>query len=293
LYFFIFIESSLQHHEYVHAKTILANRASIDKDKVLDYIIDGIPVTSLRDQARIGGFTTKASLLRAFEKINLRERFPTGAAKRTETTSGGHRQGAEKTDKKELRNEKRCFNCGQRNHIGTDCPTKSEGPKCFSCGERGHLASKCKQHKTVSNINLVIQDARKKYMKEVSISNQKIEALIDTGSDICLMRADQHIKIGAPKLKKNKIQFRGIGSDNNVTLGEFNATITIDNNDYPIFVPVISDTLMKHSLLIGADFLDTVQITISAGNIVVDAPKLISENKEFSEICQINLDLDF
>jgi len=42
-----------------------------------------------------------------------------------------------------------------------------------------------------------MQDARKKYMKEVSINNRKIEALIDTGSDICLMRADQHIKIGA------------------------------------------------------------------------------------------------
>jgi len=68
-----------------------------------------------------------------------------------------------------------------------------------------------------------MQDARKKYMKEVSINNRKIEALIDIGSDICLMRADQNIRIGAPKLRKNKIQFRGIGSGDNVTLGEFNA----------------------------------------------------------------------
>jgi len=279
-------------HEYVHAKTILANRASIDKDEVLDYIIDGIPITSLRDQARIGGFTTKASLLRAFEKVNLRERFPANATRKTEATSGGHRQGAEKTDREKPRNEKRCFNCGQRNHMGSDCPTKSEGPKCFSCGERGHLASKCKQQKTVSNTNLVMQDARKKYMKEVSINNRKIEALIDTGSDICLMRADQHIEIGAPKLRKNKIQFRGIGSGDNITSGEFSAIITIDNNDYPIVIHVISDTLMKHSLLIGADFLDTVQITISAGNIAVNAPKLILDNKEFSEICQISSDFD-
>jgi len=36
-------------HDYVHAKTILGNRVPIDKNEVLDYIIDGIPVTNLRD----------------------------------------------------------------------------------------------------------------------------------------------------------------------------------------------------------------------------------------------------
>jgi hypothetical protein len=35
--------------------------------------------------------------------------------------------------------------------------------------------------------------ARKKCVKEVSISGQKMDALIDTGSDISLMRAEQYI----------------------------------------------------------------------------------------------------
>lgn len=173
-------------HEYVHAKTILANRVPIDKNEVLEYIIDGIPVASLRDQARISRFTTKASLLQAFEKENLREKFSVNATKKTEMSSGSRRQGAEKTDKKETpQNEKRCFNRGQRNHVGADCPTKAQGPKCFSCGERGHLASKCvKRQSTVKDNNIGTQDVRKKYLKEVSINGQKLEALIDTGSDI-------------------------------------------------------------------------------------------------------------
>lgn len=49
---------------------------------------------------------------------------------------------------------------------------------------------------------------------------------------------------------------------------------------------------MKHSLLIGADFLDTVKITMNAGDIIIDAPELIAKNKEFGEICQIHLDFD-
>jgi len=50
------------YHEYMHAKTILANRVPIDKDEIFGCIIDGIAVASLRDQARIGKFTSKTSL---------------------------------------------------------------------------------------------------------------------------------------------------------------------------------------------------------------------------------------
>lgn len=41
------------------------------------------------------------------------------------------------------------------------------------------------------------------------------------GSDLSLMRADQYIKLGSPKLERKVIKFRGIGSQNNTTLGEF------------------------------------------------------------------------
>ena len=94
-------------------------------------------------------------------------------------------QGGQEGD---VANESRCFNCGQRNHVDADCPTKAEGLKCFSCGVRGHISSKCvKKQKAVSDADIA-RDARKRYMKEVLINNQKVEALINTGSDICIMR---------------------------------------------------------------------------------------------------------
>lgn len=35
------------------------------------------------------------------------------------------------------------YNCGERDHVSVNCPTKDQGAKCFKCGERGHVALKC------------------------------------------------------------------------------------------------------------------------------------------------------
>lgn len=59
---------------YMHDKIILANRVPVEEDDLIDYIVDGISDLNLQDQARIQGFTTTTSLLRAFEKVTLRPR---------------------------------------------------------------------------------------------------------------------------------------------------------------------------------------------------------------------------
>lgn len=137
--------------QYAHDKVVLANRVPISEEEIIDYIIDGIPVTNLRDQARMSGFTSKASLLKAFEKVTLRDRFQTKKSEQQKLGDKDQRQrGGEKAEKKSAaKNEtvKRCYNCGLRYHMSAECPTKDAGPKCFQCGERGHVASKCEEKK--------------------------------------------------------------------------------------------------------------------------------------------------
>lgn len=29
-----------------------------------------------------------------------------------------------------------CYNCGERDHLSANCPTKDQGTKCFQCGTR-------------------------------------------------------------------------------------------------------------------------------------------------------------
>jgi len=60
--------------EYLHQKVILGNRSRIEEAELIEYIIEGIPEPTMRDQARIQRLRTRASLLEAFERLTLRAR---------------------------------------------------------------------------------------------------------------------------------------------------------------------------------------------------------------------------
>jgi len=63
--------------------------------------------------------------------------------------------------------------------------------------------------------------------------------------------------------------------------------VSIDERDYPMRIHVVSSTLMKHDLLISADFLKSVQITMNAGKIIIN-----SEDEKVREMYQLDLDSD-
>lgn len=50
--------------DYMHSKIIMASRIAISDDEMLEYIIDGISDSNLRDLARIQGFTTNSKGIR-------------------------------------------------------------------------------------------------------------------------------------------------------------------------------------------------------------------------------------
>lgn len=68
--------------------------------------------------------------------------------------------------------------------------------------------------------------------------------------------------MGSPKLEVSEVQFCGVGGYSVTTLGEFRAQIVIDINDntYSILIRVVPDAVLQYGLLIGTDFLDTVEI---------------------------------
>lgn len=97
----------------------------------------------------------------------------------------------------------------------------------------------------------------------------EIAALIDSASDLTLMRADEYVKRGSPRFKPNKTTFRGVGSKEVTTLGRFEAEITVDDYPYPICICVISDTTIPYPLLIGTDFLNKVEVSIKAADTTI------------------------
>lgn len=238
--------------EYMHEKIIMGNHVPVEADEMIDYIIDGIPDNALRNQARIQRFTETESLLRSFEAITLRDhvagssrsdgRGGKSATSERDSEIGriGKKENMSSGEKKKT-SVKRCFNCGVRDHISANCPSKNLGSKCFECGEFGHIASRCSKKKDAPKSSCAVTHSScGKYTKDVVIDDTIIEALIDTGSDISLMRADEYVKMGSPRFQEVKIRFSGIGSGEITALGEFQAKITVDGNSYPILV--VSDT---------------------------------------------------
>jgi len=63
--------------------------------------------------------------------------------------------------------------------------------------------------------------------------------------------------------------------------------VNIDEKDYPMHVHVVAGELMKHELLLGADSLNSVQVTMSAGKITIKASEFIPEDDGIREVCQL------
>ena len=53
-----------------------------------------------------------------------------------------------------------------------------------------------------------------KNYETIEVKGKKVEALIDTASDLSLLRVDYFEKIGVPYVRRNVTRFGGIGSNN-------------------------------------------------------------------------------
>lgn len=258
--------------KYYHHKVILGNRVPINEEEMLEYLIEGIPDTTLRNQARIERFGTKAALFMAFDKVVWQAGTETTRTSKRSTVKEKSSDEKQKLQAKDgHRNDYgRCHSCGARGHRVAECPTKERGVKCFQCREFGHIAAKCPRKTTAVTDKCCAEISTKgKYIKMVKINDLKIAALVDTGSDVTLMKSDVYVKLGAPRLRRNAICFSGVGSVEMKTLGEFTISICIDDNLFSITIHVVSESVIRHDLLLGIDFLNTVQLIVEKEHVEI------------------------
>lgn len=188
------------------------------------------------------------------------------------------------------REVKRCFNCGAKSHVSINCPSKDKGTTCFKCNAFGHVASKCTASGSASNATMLGTDSnatcsyQKKLCKDVYVGNCKLSALIDSGSDVSLVRVNEYVRFGAPKLSSSTIVFKGIGSEANVTLGETRTKISIDGTEHDIVLHVVPDNMLPYAMLIGNDFLYGLDVPIIEGNVSISKIKEVTSLPEVLQI---------
>lgn len=276
------------YQEYVYKMFDIAKQAAIEDAAVIKYIIDGVQDEEVNKTILYGA----KNIRELKEKFQLYETMKENAKVKSRRSDERQQKtsGRSNTTQEAVR---RCFLCGDKNHLSAGCPGKNKGFKCFKCGQYGHIASSCSGSIESPKIAYTTsRDLQSKRCKEVEISNCKLAALIDTGSDLTLMRADQYVMIGAPKLGDRVLKFRGVGLDCNYTLGEFVANVKIDRELYSMTIHVVSDTLTQHPLLIGTDFLNSVEVCMKEGDISIHKVESNSCHDEALEVLKIDIEME-
>lgn len=187
-----------------------------------------------------------------------------------------------KTNGKYL-SKKHCFNCGSIEHDAKNCTNANKGPKCFKCNDYGYIASKCPQVKPqetqVSTVNCV-KSIDDKFIL-VDIAGLKCRTLIDTGSDVSLLRNNWYEKIGGPKLNSTTRTFTGLGSAITKPSAAFLLKIIIENDAYEVEVYVVPVKVTDTELILGCNFLKQAEVIIREGRTEV---KRLAAKEDFEAV---------
>ena len=313
--------------DYFHEKLILANAVPVDEDELVDYLIDGIPDISIRNQARIQRFKEKKTLLEAFEKVSLKSDKKSHGASRYETSDSNNKIKPEDSKTKADESSKfrsggsrtstRCFNCNKFGHLAPDCtmPRRERGA-CFKCFKTGHQIKECPENSKepakdkssqISNLSeqrIADEQYFKDVIYEINFENKKCELTLDTllgtGSPISFIKKSlvPDLILNSKDIKNSP--YSGINESEFQYFGLISCNVIMDKcvrKELPLFV--IPDTTMRTSVVLGRDILGSFGLGFSSRDNEVQAIKdilAIEVDNEFEKINQfinINPEMDY
>jgi len=81
-----------------------------------------------------------------------------------------------------------------------------------------------------------------------------------------------------------------VGLNGNIALGEFCAELTVDGHFYPILIGVVAENVMSHKILLGIDFLNTVELRVRNEMSVSPVENMGISHRALPEIFQIDVE---
>jgi hypothetical protein len=286
--------------EYFLIMKELASRGNVEDNALIQYTIDGITDDTSNKIILYG-----ANNLKEFKrKLQIFESLRENSMKvfKTKKEPEIKEEVMKKQDmkyKKEEGKQIRCFNCGLKDHRSTDCKFKEKGTKCFKCNNYGHRAKECNEDnkqkkqseiekKSSSTVYLsnslqdeeppeyheicnreVTHPVNSRNFKKLKLCGTDFEALIDTGSDVNLIKASTFLKIGAPGFEETPLTLTGLGNGKVKTLGKFSTKINIDNCEFVTEIHIVSDEAISINLIIGTPILNKVTLIMNSEGVMV------------------------
>ncbi|GFU77966.1 peptidase A2 domain-containing protein [Trichonephila clavipes] len=188
------------------------------------------------------------------------------------------------------------FNCNGIGHLSKSCPNHSGGPRCLSCNLYGHKSYECRR----ANLNNIstppsgVNDVHElpsliNMCKDVTIFGRKLNGLVDTGSNLTLLRNSTYINIDAPPLKQtNTLLLTGFGFSRINVIGTFDSEVTIDDQIFPVTISVVPNSCTNYDLIIGCDVIKQAHLNISPTGVKV-AQILRPDNENENFIMKISV----
>ncbi|GFX59435.1 retrovirus-related Pol polyprotein from transposon 17.6 [Trichonephila clavipes] len=161
----------------------------------------------------------------------------------------------------------------ERKHFqlnGTSYSGKSKRLTCSYCKGPGHYAVDCTKRPKCSKINNSTNSSIQIYSRisreriktrEITMGNKIIEALIDSGSSVSLIREDVSKGIIEPsKLSKDISVLIGLGKCEVKTKGSFQRKIELDGEEYSLTWHVVPTPSLEFQAVIGSDILEQASV---------------------------------
>jgi hypothetical protein len=116
--------------------------------------------------------------------------------------------------------------------------------------------------------------------KNLKLCGTDFEALIDTGSDVNLIKASAFLKIGVPRFEETPLTLTGLGNGKVETLGKFSTKININNCELVTEIHIVSDETISINLIIGRPILNKVTLIMNSEGVMVteDVTKMKKTN---------------
>ncbi|GFX71344.1 peptidase A2 domain-containing protein [Trichonephila clavipes] len=100
------------------------------------------------------------------------------------------------------------------------------------------------------------------------------EKLVDTGSQVTLMKESVWNQLGSPSLINSGNILTGFGLSKTHVLGSFNSTVSIDNQEFPVKINVVPNHSMNFYIINGCNLIKQANLTITPDSVMFSKPQI-------------------
>lgn len=253
---------------YYYEKLALLNQCDIRGKRAVDCIIHGISDRTMKSSALALRCSNPDQLLEFLmsnkDSGNSFERYK---YRNLPDNSKTNNQGTKLTNRPQSQGPF-CFNCKEKGHHYAHCLKPLI--KCNYCNKVGHKSEACyskPENKITKNDDvrktmcISSSNQNSKFIKSVKINKLVVEAFIDFGSDVTLIKESLISNLGVEHDHVESIM-KGFGNSLVKSLGNIEVDLEIDSVKARVLCKVVKDCLLDKPILVGQSFTELPHVIV-------------------------------